>query len=71
MYTRFKVRAGFTAYEKIAGTRYRGKLVAFAEPVFAYIRPSQKGNAKWVMSVFLTKSVINDMFLVGTPNGVS
>ena len=27
-------------------------------------------NAKWVMSVFLTKSVINDMFLVGTPNGV-
>ena len=70
VYTRFKVRAGFTAYEKIAGTRYRGKLVPYAEPVFAYIRPSQKGNAKWVMSVFLTKSVINDMFLVGTPNGV-
>ena len=70
VYTRFKVKSGFTAYEKISGTRYRGKLVAYAEPVFAYIKPAQKGNAKWVMSVFLGKSVINDMFLVGTANGV-
>ncbi|CAE7244151.1 unnamed protein product [Symbiodinium sp. CCMP2592] len=71
-YTRFKVKGGLTSYERITGCRYRGKLVPYAEPIFAYIRTanSPKGNPKWVQAVFLSKSGINDMFIVGTSSGI-
>ncbi|CAE7775394.1 unnamed protein product, partial [Symbiodinium sp. CCMP2592] len=71
-YTRFKVKGGLTSYERITGCSYRGKLVPYAEPIFAYIRTanSPKGNPKWVQAVFLSKSWINDMFIVGTPSGI-
>ena len=69
-YSRFKVKGGLTAYERCTGSRYNGKLVPFGEPVYAYVRPSQKGNPRWSMSMFLSKSPVNDMFIVGTANGV-
>ena len=71
-YTRFKVKGGLTSYERMTGCRYRGKLVTFGEPIFAFIRTpaSPKGNPKWVQAVFLSKSNIKDMFVVGTAAGI-
>ena len=66
------MKGGLTSYERMTGCRYRGKLVPFAEPVFSYVRTanSPKGNPKWVQSIFLSKSSVNDMFVVATTAGV-
>ena len=69
-YNRFHVKAGLTAFERTSGARCRGKLVPFAERAFAHVKAAQKGNPKWQMALFLTKSVVNDMFLVATAKGV-
>ncbi|CAE7259489.1 ABHD17A, partial [Symbiodinium pilosum] len=69
-YSRYRVKAGLTAHERASGARYNGKLVPFAEPVYAYVKPIQKGNAKWEMSIFLGKSTTSDMFIVGTAQGI-
>ena len=62
-HSRYHVKAGLTAHECASGARYNGKLVPFAEPVYAYVKPLQKGNAKWEMSIFLSKSTTSDMFI--------
>ena len=63
---RFSAIAGTTPYEIISGHAYRGRLCQFGEPVMAYIGDSlkKKGDPKWKPSIFLTKVVNNDMFLV-------
>ena len=70
LYNRFHVKAGLTAHERASGCRYNGRLLPFAEPCWAYVRPSQKGSPRWAMSIFLTKSCVNDMYVVATPRGV-
>ena len=64
---RFGTRGNTTAYELIHGHAYTGRLVEFAEPLLSYVvveKNPHKGAAKWVRSIFLTKSNTNDMFLV-------
>ena len=63
---RYGVRAGVTSYELIRGHAYRGRLCQFAEPVMCFVGDTNqhKGDPKWRLGIFLTKSVTNDMFLV-------
>ena len=69
-YSRYHVKAGLTAHERASRARYNGKLVPFAEPGYAYVKPLQKENPKWEMSIFLSKSSTSDMFIVGTAQGI-
>ena len=70
LYNRYHVKAGLTSHERASGCRYNGRLLPFAEPCWGYVRPAQKGDARWAMCLFLSKSLINDMFIVATPQGV-
>ncbi|CAE7512900.1 unnamed protein product [Symbiodinium natans] len=67
---RFRVLGGLTAYERTHHSRYCGKLVPFGEPVYAQVIPRRKGNPKWILSIFLSKSVSNDMYIVASKTGV-
>ena len=69
---RYAVRGGATPFEACTGRSYNGKLAEFGEPVLAYcyIQPGSKGGAKWLKAVFLTKSLTNDMFVVGHGNAI-
>ena len=64
--SRFATRAGCTPFELIAGRPFQGALAVFAEPVMAYVAVSgmSKGKAKWQRAVALTKSGLNDMYIV-------
>ena len=69
---RYVVRGGSTPFEVCTGRSYSGKLAEFGEPVLAYcyIQPGPKGGARWLKAVFLTKSLTNDMFVVGHGNTI-
>ena len=64
--SRFATRAGCTPFELIAGRPFQGAFAVFAEPVMAYVAVSgmPKGKAKWQRAVALTKSGLNDMYIV-------
>ena len=68
----YVVRGGSTPFEVCTGRSYSGKLAEFGEPVLAYcyIQPGPKGGARWLKAVFLTKSLTNDMFVVGHGNTI-
>lgn len=59
-----------TPYEVASGRPYTGKVCEFGEPILAYIynAPGPKGGARWEPGVFLTKTLTNDMFLIGVGN---
>ena len=69
---RYVVRGGATPFEVSTGRSYNGKLAEFGEPVLAYcyLQPGPKGGARWLKAVFLTKSLTNDMFVVGHGNTI-
>ena len=67
---RFAALGGFTPYERMCNAAYSGRLLPFGEPVFAQIVPKKKGNAKWIRCVFLSKSPMNDMYIVSSRSGV-
>ena len=67
---RFAALGGFTPYERMCNAAYSGRLLSFGEPVFAQIVPKKKGNAKWIRCVFLSKSPMNDMYIVSSRSGV-
>ena len=67
---RYRVTGNLTSYERSCGARYSGRIAPFGEPVYAQVTPKQKGNARWLLCVFLSKSVVNDMFIVGGRDGV-
>ena len=66
---RYRVTGNLTSYERACGARYSGRIVPFGEPVFCQVVPKQKGNARWLLGIFLGKSS-NDMYIVGGPGGV-
>ena len=65
--TRFATRGLMSPFEVICGRAYRGKLVEFLEPILAYVhvQGQQKGLPKWEKAIFLSKTGMNDMFIVG------
>ena len=67
---RFAAVGRFTPYERMCNAAYSGRLLPFGEPVFAQIVPKKKGNAKWIRCVFLSKSPMNDMYIVSSRSGV-
>ena len=67
---RFSVKGGATAYERCYGYRYSGKLAAFGEPVWGFKRGKAKGDRKWHRAMFVSKSVINDMYILMNEQGV-
>ena len=67
---RFAVAGGLTAYERTCNAAYTGKLVAYGEPVFAQVHAKKKGDPKWLKAIFLTKTSLNDMYVVASKGGV-
>ena len=67
---RFAVAGGLTAYERTCNAAYTGKLVAYGEPVFAQVHAKKKGDPKWLKAIFLTKTSLNDMYVVASRGGV-
>ena len=67
---RFRVTGNLTAYERSTGARYSGRIAPFGEPVYAQVTPKQKGNPRWIVGILLSKSTVNDMFVIGGRDGV-
>ena len=65
-------KGGATPFEAVCGREYDGRIACFAEPIFAFVgtKPRQKGSAKWMKALFLTKTTSNDMYVVGIGNSV-
>ena len=61
-----------TPFEAVCGREYDGRIACFAEPILAFVgtEPRQKGSAKWMKALFLTKTTSNDMYVVGIGNRV-
>ena len=68
--SRFAVTQGSTAYERLTGCLYRGKVCKFGEAVMAYLKQSPKAAPKWQKAVWLGKTVANDVNILGVPGGV-
>eukprot|EP00438_Fugacium_kawagutii_P013012 Skav219672 [mRNA] locus=scaffold3149:113084:120619:+ [translate_table: standard] len=64
---RFVCKGGVTPFEVVCGRGYTGKLAQFGEPVLAwtYKKPGPKGGSRWTESIFLSKTMTHDMFIVG------
>ena len=64
---RFVPKGGATPFEAVCGREYDGRIACFAEPILAFVgtEPRQKGSAKWMKALFLTKTTSNDMYVVG------
>ena len=60
---------GQTGYELLTGHGYRGKVAMFGEPVWAYtfVDGMPKGDARWTRGLFLGKTALNDMYIIGLP----
>ena len=69
---RFVPKGGTTPFEAVCGREYDGRIACFAEPILAFVgtEPRQKGSAKWMKALFLTKTTSNDMYVVGIGNRV-
>ena len=69
---RFVPKGGATPFEAVCGREYDGRIACFAEPILAFVgtEPRQKGSAKWMKALFLTKTSSNDMYVVGIGNRV-
>ena len=70
--SRFIASHGSTGYELLTGHDYKGKVCMFGEPIMAYtyVAGKPKGSAKWTRAIALGKSLLNDMHICGTVNGV-
>ena len=64
VHNRFKVVSGQTAFEKTSGRMYTGKLCQFGERALSFLRPSRKGDPKWIPGIWLGKTVSNDGHIV-------
>ncbi len=60
---------GQTGYELLTGHGYRGKVAMFGEPILAYtfVDGMPKGDARWTRGLFLGKTALNDMYIIGIP----
>ena len=60
---------GQTGYELLTGHGYRGKVAMFGEPILAYtfVEGMPKGDARWTRGLFLGKTALNDMKIIGLP----
>ena len=56
VYNRFHVRGGMTNWERLTGAEYRGALCCYGEPVLGF--------------VFLGKTLLNDMAIIGYADGI-
>ena len=72
LHNAFAVHAGTTPYEKAFNLAYNGKLVRFGETVLFALNQShvRKGRPKFVKGIWLGKTLINDMNVVGTALGI-
>ena len=63
---------GATPFEAVCGREYDCRIACFAEPILAFVgtEPRQKGSAKWMKALFLTKATSNDMYVVGIGDSV-
>ena len=61
---RYQATKGITPFEVVYQKGYVGRLAEFGEPVYAYVKSSRKGEAKWYKSLFLGKPDGQDSFLV-------
>ena len=63
---------GATPFGAVCGREYDGRIVCFAEPILAFVGTElrQKGSAKRMQALFLTKTTSNDMYVVGIGNSV-
>ena len=61
---RFQTARGLTPYELLFQKPYGGRLAEFAEPVYAFVKTSRKGEARWCKALFLGKTDAQDSYLV-------
>ena len=61
---RFQTARGLTPYELLFQKPYNGRLAEFGEPVYAFVKTSRKGEARWCKSLFLGKTDVQDSYLV-------
>lgn len=66
------MKGGNTAYELVTGDAYQGKLCPYGSPVMAFVGDTnaQKGDSKWLPSIFSGKTVQNDMYIVSCGGAV-
>ena len=69
---RFGVVHGQTPFEVASGRTYSGRLAEYGEPCLAYCNPGSqsKGNPKWIWSLWISKTALNEMHMVLTAAGV-
>ena len=69
---RYVVKGGATPFEVATGRPYSGKVAEFGEPVLAYVyaKNKPKGGARWEQGVFLSKTNLNDMFIIWIGNSL-
>jgi len=59
----FVPKGGATPFEGACGREYDGRIACFAEPILRFL-------GTWMKALFLTKTVPNDMYVVGIGNRV-
>ena len=63
---RFAVVHGATPYELVYAKVYKGRMIEFAEPAFAYTYTALKGNPRWQRVIVLGKTETQDTYVVFT-----
>ena len=62
-----------TPYQLTYGKPFSGKMCEYSEPVlgFLQVQSSKKGDARWQWGLMCGKTVLNNMFMLLTPEGMS
>ena len=66
---RFPVGQGLMPYENVTGTSYTSKLACFGERVRGYVHTTAKEGHGWLADVWLAKTIMNDVHVVGLSKG--
>ncbi|CAE7248917.1 GIP [Symbiodinium sp. CCMP2592] len=69
LHTRYARTEAHSPFEIITGRPYLGKLVNFCEVVYARVKSSIKGKARWVKMISLGKLGISDLHFGATQGG--
>eukprot|EP00438_Fugacium_kawagutii_P026160 Skav230005 [mRNA] locus=scaffold5058:3896:10669:+ [translate_table: standard] len=70
LHNHFVVKEQVTAFEASFGRFYSGKLACYGEPVMGFLKTTQKGSAKWRKAIWLSKTLTNDVHILGTGDGI-
>ena len=66
---RYVRKVGPSSFKLINGRPYAGKLAGFGESVYASVKSSVKGKARWVRMLWVGKLIVSDLHVGAASSG--